>query len=390
MEQALCRYLVCDEQTLIESGYQAMYRSGSLEAAQALDAFREALRRDPASSDRWCDLAAALAQYGRTKEAGYCYDRALQLAPNSPQVWLRAANFSFSIGENQKALGEYARVVQITPVYEPVVFSYYGLMDLPVSEILERGIPADRGVAQAYFLNLLGAGTEPDVKQAWRWMTARAFLDDRLAGQYAEHLLGRGKYEDAAAAWRQYLGKRAATYMVASYLYNGDFEEQPTGSVFDWRLSRADGIKLGLDEKVVHSGQRSLKVDLEGIENLAFGHVAQRAVIREGAYRLRGYMKTEGLTTNRGMALRVFDVESPGRLDVRTEEVSGSSDWNLLEKTFTVSRGTRLIEVQLAREPSLKFDNKIQGTLWLDSVTLERLRGRDENPPAITAVPRHE
>jgi hypothetical protein len=44
-----------------------------------------------------------------------------------------------------------------------------------------------------------------------------------------------------------------------------------------------------------------------------------------------------------------------------------------LELTFTAGQGTQLIEVQLSREPSLKFDNKIRGTLWLDGVTLERL-----------------
>jgi len=61
---------------------------------------------------------------------------------------------------------------------------------------------------------------------------------------------------------------------------------------------------------------------------------------------------------------------------VRTEELTGTNEWRLLEKTFAAGRGTRLIEVQLSREPSLKFDNKIRGTLWLDGVTLERVGGR--------------
>ena len=65
VEQSMCRYLVCAEETLIEGGYQAMYRSGPQNARQALEAFREAARRDAASPDRWCDLAGALAQYGQ-------------------------------------------------------------------------------------------------------------------------------------------------------------------------------------------------------------------------------------------------------------------------------------------------------------------------------------
>ncbi len=373
VEQSMCRYLVCAQERLIESGYQAMYRSGPQNARQSLEAFREALRRDAASPDRWCDLAGALTQYGQTEEARYCYNRALHLAPNSPQVWLQAANFSFATGDTQKAVSRYARVLQLTPVYEPVVFSYYGLMGLPIREILEQGIPADREVAQSYFRHLLGAGSEREVEEAWRWVTSRSFADDRLAGQYVDTLLGRKRYEDAAAGWKQYLGARAAGYLQSTHLYNGDFEEEPTGSVFDWRLSPADGVKLEMDGSVLHSGRRSLRVELEGKENLSYGGVAQRTVVREGTYRVRAYAKTEGLSTDRGLAVRVYDVESPGRLDVRTEELTGTNEWRLLEKTFTAGRGTQLIEVQLSREPSLKFDNKIRGTLWLDGVTLERI-----------------
>jgi hypothetical protein len=151
-------------------------------------------------------LAGALAQYGQTEQARYCYGRPLQLAPNSPQTWLQAANFSFAAGDNRTAVTRYARVLQLTPVYEPVVFSYYVLMGLPVREILEYGIPAERKVAQSYFRYLLEAASERDLGEAWRWVTARSFADDALAGQYVEALLGRKKYEEAAAGWKQYLG----------------------------------------------------------------------------------------------------------------------------------------------------------------------------------------
>jgi hypothetical protein len=86
--------------------------------------------------------------------------------------------------------------------------------------------------------------------------------------------------------------------------------------------------------------------------------------------------------------VRVFDVEAPGRLDVRTEELTGTNEWRLLDLTFTAGPGTKLIEVQLSREPSLKFDNKIRGTLWLDGVRLERVEGRNGDAAADKVVPR--
>ena len=214
------------------------------------------------------------------------------------------------------------------------------------------------------------------MEEAWRWVSARAFADDRLAGQYVEALVRRKRFEEAAAAWKQHLGERGAGYRQETHLYNGDFEQEASGSIFDWRLSPTGAVRLSIDSSITRSGARSLRIELGGKENVAYCGVAQRTVLGGGAYRIRAYVKAEGLSTDRGPTVRVFDVDSPGRLDVRTEEVTGTQDWRALERTFTVGGGSRLIEVQLSREPSLKFDNKIRGTLWLDEVSLVRTGGR--------------
>ena len=44
--------------------------------------------------------------------------------------------------------------------------------------------------------------------------------------------------------------------------------------------------------------------------------------------------------------------------------------WTRQEATFTVPPATGLLRVELRRQPSQKFDNKIQGTVWVDSVKL--------------------
>ncbi len=44
---------------------------------------------------------------GRRKQARKCYDQVLALAPRSAPLLLRAANFYFQIGENNKALPDH-------------------------------------------------------------------------------------------------------------------------------------------------------------------------------------------------------------------------------------------------------------------------------------------
>jgi hypothetical protein len=50
----------------------------------------------------------------------------------------------------------------------------------------------------------------------------------------------------------------------------------------------------------------------------------------------------------------------------------GTSDWVELEQSLAVSGSSRLIEVAVTRTPSLKFDSKVAGTIWIDDVSLER------------------
>jgi hypothetical protein len=59
---------------------------------------------------------------------------------------------------------------------------------------------------------------------------------------------------------------------------------------------------------------------------------------------------------------------------VYTEQLTGTNDWSQLEKTFKVPPDTNLIVVQLCRIPSEKFDNKIGGEAWVDTVSLTRIR----------------
>ena len=60
-------------------------------------------------------------------------------------------------------------------------------------------------------------------------------------------------------------------------------------------------------------------------------------------------------------------------MDVNTERLVGTNDWKKVEQTITVPRDMELLHVQVVRQPSLKFDNQINGTAWIDSVRLVKL-----------------
>src|SRR5207302_7156518 len=89
----------------------------------------------------------------------------------------------------------------------------------------------------------------------------------------------------------------------------------------------------------------------------------QTVFLKPGRYTLRAYIRTEAITGDQGITLRVLGAGSPG-LNVTTENITGTNTWKLVERQFEVPQGAGLFQVQAFRQQS-KSD-KIKGTAWID------------------------
>jgi hypothetical protein len=77
------------------------------------------------------------------------------------------------------------------------------------------------------------------------------------------------------------------------------------------------------------------------------------------------------LTTDQGIRFRICDAELPARLDVIFGQFTGTTPWSPVEQDLAVPPQTKLLRVQVIRQPSMKFDNKVSGTAWIDELRLE-------------------
>ncbi len=370
-ERSACRFLICNNALLLRTAYRELSQPEPESTTAAIAAFREALARNPASAYRWSDLGQAFLASGDTKQSQYCFERALDRGPNAPIILMRAANYHFQIGEVTPAMRCAARVMKQVPSYDGIIFSYYDRLASGMEQVLQYGLPEDRRVAWSYFRHCLRQSSESDVQKLWGWMNARSFAADRLAGEYVDYLLEHRSYETAVGVWSRQMGTRRRDYPDSNLLFNGDFESSPTEAAFDWRIQPCEGATAAPDSKVAFSGNRSLRIQFDGRRNLDYRHVSQRAVVVPGRkYRLQAKLRTEGITTDEGVRLRIFDAESFTRLDLATEPLIGTQNWKTIENAFVAPSQTHLVEVQILRRPSRKFDNTIGGTAWIDRVGL--------------------
>ena len=328
------------------------------------------LERNAASPFTWAHAGEGYQASGDPARARDCAARSLQLGSSVAAAQMQVLNYYVGEDDREHVLSTGRRLLSLVRQYDDFVFRYYDAVEASVETVLARGLPDQSDAAISYLEHLIGKPDQVGAERTWAWMRSRSLGDDATANSYAGFLLRCGSIEKAWGAWNSYFHD-AERLRGPSLVRNGGFEAELSGGVFDWRVTPVEGAEARLDAGCRHSGTRALRIDFAGTHNLEYRHVAQRVLAVPGSrLRLRAWVRTENLTTNEGVAIEVADMEH-GAFRVQTEPVTGTTEWRRLECTFLLPKGVRLLELEVLRKPSWKLDNKIQGTVWLDDITLE-------------------
>jgi tetratricopeptide (TPR) repeat protein len=370
---ALCHWYLCDDRSQAAAGYRKQLEGNAQSLAEAIVVYQDILSRDTDSARRWADLGEGLWYAGNLEKARYCYSRALTLGRNHTEILLNVADFHFQLEEYREALEHTSSILATTNLNDDWIFSHYSVLD--TREVLKYGIPQDQRAAHAYFRFLLSQDKIPDLMEAWKWLASHSLSTDRLAADFGEFLVRRGQPGKAAESLRLHLGDREGGYLKSDFLLNGSFEQEPDQTKLGWRIDHMEGVKVSRDAQIAASGKWSLRIEFDGKSNTEFRHISQRTFVKPGTYRFQAAIRTEGVTTDQGIRFHIFDAEAPPRFQVETEPFLGTTKgWKRIQTTFVIPPSTRTLTIQAVRRRSMRFDNRIQGTTWIDSVGITSRR----------------
>jgi hypothetical protein len=255
--------------------------------------------------------------------------------------------------------------------YYAPAFLTYTRMGIPVTALLEQGVPATVPAAQAFLRFLMGAGRVSDSQTAWEWIRRHCLLDDQLSSDYLIFLIGNQRPDSAAKSWATVNTAVAPDYRLRNWVFNEGFEAEPRLAPLDWHVASTDDVQVSRSQSEVHDGKWSLELAFAGESNVDFHEVFQETVLTPGKWHLQAFVKTQKLTTDQGISVRILGTAQSAHLDVRTDELAGDHDWTKVERSFIVPPETGIVRLEVMREPSLKIDNKIAGRVWVDSLELK-------------------
>ena len=350
---------------------------------RAVRYYQKASEVNPRSDIYWMDLAGACEMLGETSRAREAYEKAKLDHPVSPEVSWRYGSFLLRQGDTAKAYAEFRVALMRDPELETSAIAQSWKAGASASQILNEILPAQSEyylVAMDFFLSqqqdaaaLLIWNRLLDLKQPFEIQQAVPLVNDLIAQDRAA---------EARGVWQQAL---AATHWVvdassdSSVLFNGGFEHDLVNGGFDWQELPVQGASFDIDTGVAHSGARSLRINFDGSVNQDFSQLVQWVAV-EPRRRLRfaAYLRTEGISTDSGVRFLIYDPHHPTVPQTLTRDLTGTHPWSLVDTELTTGPETRLLAIVLRRLPSRKFDNKLQGTVWVDDVSLTLLEPATE------------
>jgi hypothetical protein len=298
-------------------------------------------------------------------------------------VLARAGNLFFDLGDKKNGfryMAESLKGYRGAELRNPRQFFDYDRRHIPVEDVVRYGLPDDADVARGYFHWHIDGVPDPNYPKIWPLIVERGYVDDELAEHYVSYLLKKSTPDAAWQAWTLYASRQESRYPDANLVFNGGFERKSTLALFDWQMwSNGSDAEVSVDDSIRHQGNRSFRIHFGGKTNINYNATTQTVGVSPGTYRFRAFIRADGLTTDRGIEFQLSDAENWARFHAQTQQVTGTTDWALIEQTIRVPQGVRLLNVQLRREASLKFDSNIAGTAWIDDVSLVPVRESHES-----------
>jgi tetratricopeptide (TPR) repeat protein len=347
------------------------------DARRAVQNYRHALFLNPRSADTWLELAAVYDSEGDLQNARDAFLQARRAYPLSAAVSWRYGNFLLRQDEIPQGFAEIRRAVYADPKRSAEAFSRCWRVAPDINAILDTVLPPDRDGYLGVIRDLGAADQLAAALTVWQRLVAihpSLHLSDAIP--FADLLIQKHQIADARRVWSDALRLSDAPQDLdprGSVLWDGGFETGVRGGAFAWAFPAASGgVQVGFDAGQKHSGKYSLRLTFDGRHNVNFDGVCNNAEVRpETNYRLSAWVRTQTLTTDQGVRLRlswVSDSQPGGFLE--TTDAQGTEPWTLLEIPWTSGKDVRSARVCVVRHMSGKFDSQIRGTAWVDDVAL--------------------
>jgi tetratricopeptide (TPR) repeat protein len=350
-------------------------RERAVDPEAALARLQAAVAANPGEGRSYATLGLLYEARGDAMRAEQAMDIASRLSPQRTDVQMLVGAYWMRRGDVGRALTHWDTVLRYQGGMRTQVFpELLKLASHPAHHAAFMTL-LDEPVAwwPAFFAH--AAAKAPDLN------TVRVLFNLQLGGPntptaemlraYLARLQKEGRWLEAWFVWLNSLPKEQIRQ--TGYLHNGSFESVPTDLGFDWIRQKHPAVRLDTAGTYDTSGDKALRVSFRG-QRVQFQHLHQYLMLPPGPYRLYGRVRPDNLQAQHGMqwALYCLGIKEPTAVSPRFR---GSEQWTRFRTEFDVPAEAcpvQMLRLELAG--SVRLDYDATGTIWFDSLAIERVR----------------
>ncbi len=348
-------------------GLDALFNITSYNPQKAVSSFRKALARYPFHFYSWYGLARTYYEMNERERGNLLFDTMLDALTINDELAWNSGIFLFVKGENERGGMFLRKYLMLNSRGLKDVLDLCYRLNIGINSIL-FDVLDNRYEYYEPLLNYLAGRKElDDIEYVWNILPHDS-VNKNVKLRLCDTAIRENRHELAATLWKSISVQKTGKGGVS----NGDFEYDLAGGCFGWTVGKAGGMRTDIDRDFSVSGLKSFTVQFDGEHNPGIVILKQTIPVDGGSrYRLEAYMRTKDITTTNGL---IYAVRGTGcrMKTVVSEQFTGTNRWRPMRIEFLTPDDCSAVTVALVREKSRKFNNKIGGTAWVDTVTLSK------------------
>ena len=357
-------------------GHFQQFNLEEADPSQAEEFFLRAIFIYPNHTDAWLDLATSYELDGKKEKARDAFNHAKQSYPGSAEVSWRYGNFLLRDGELTAAYAELRHAVELDPRRAPSAFSRCYRANADIDAILNDVLPAESSAYISVVEEAVSSRQFSVAQIVWkRLLTLRPHLIVRDFALLVNGLMAEGEFVEARRVWEEGVATMNLPPLYrpqGSVIWDPSFESEIKNVPFAWQYQPlTQGTQILLDSSEKLTGALSLRLSFDGKQNPGLEAACTLVLVDPGkSYRLSGWVKTQDLTTDRGIDFHIHPIGPANQPVVETRDIRGSSAWTFVDLPWTVPRDVHRAAVCVARDPSDTVGVHVSGMAWVDDVVL--------------------
>ena len=340
---------------------------------QARDEFARAVQLRPRDYYLWMLLGVTRDQNQDQAGALRALEQAVALAPSYAQPRWQLGNLLLRMGQLDRAFDELRQAAQSNPSLWPNVddlaWGVYGHDANTVVRVIQPQTDSARMALALFFARHNQGAAALD-----QFRAIRVKSDNGTEG-LLDHLLKARAFGEAYEVWT---GRRGVPLTNAEAIRDGGFEGTLTIGEpgFGWQITPSVGnVTMSIDEGAHQSGTRSLRLDFHGSSDPTSPLVTQIVLVQPRTrYHLGLAALSKDFFSAADPVITLIDASDPKAavLAKSAPLLSDPNVWREFAIDFTTNESTRALTFTLARQTCANNPCPAFGTVWIDSVLLER------------------